>query len=116
VPLLQLKTSVALSKDQKSALLTSLSNALSQDTGKPERYVMVVIDDGASVMMAGSEVSGAFVDVKGIGGLGGSVNKKLTQSICGILQKTCGISPETVYLNFTDVKAENWGFNNSTFG
>ena len=37
MPLLQLKTSVALSQDQKSALLSSLSNAISQDTGKPER-------------------------------------------------------------------------------
>ena len=72
MPLLQLKTSSTLSKEQKSSLLSSLSTALSQDTGKPERYVMVVIDDGAAVMMAGGEVTGAFVDVKGIGGLGGT--------------------------------------------
>lgn len=116
MPLLKLETSVALSQDKKSSLLLSLSKALAQDIGKSERHVMVVIADGATVMMAGATVSGAFVDIRGIGGLSGKVNKKLSQSVCGILYKECGISPEAVYLNFTDVEAENWGFNNSTFG
>ena len=116
MPLLKLETSVALSKEKKSSLLSSLSKIMAQDTGKPERYVMIVIEDGASVMMANAQCPGAFVDVRGIGGLIAPVNKKLSQSICTLLQKECGISPEAVYLNFSDVKAENWGFNNSTFG
>lgn len=116
MPLLKLETSVVLCAEKKTSLLSSLSRILAQDTGKPERYVMVVIKDGAAVMMAGGEVPGALVDVRGIGGLGGGVNKKLSESVCALLQKECGISPEAVYLNFTDVKGENWGFNNSTFG
>ena len=115
MPLLKLETSVTLGKDKKTSLLSSLSRILAQDTGKPEGYVMVVIEDGASVMMAKKECAGALVDIRGIGGLSGGVNKKLSESVCALLQEECGIPPEAVYLNFTDVKAENWGFNNSTF-
>ena len=116
MPLIKLETSVKLTSEKKSSLLASLSKVLAKETGKPEPYVMVVIEDGAAVMMAGAEVDGALVDIRGIGGLGPTVNKKLSQGVCDLLKKECGISPEAVYLNFTDVKAENWGFNNSTFG
>jgi phenylpyruvate tautomerase len=116
MPLLKLETSVVLSPEKKSSLLLSLTKVLARDTGKAERHVMVVIEDGAAVMMAGQVVSGAFVDVRGIGGLTGKVNRQLSEDICTILQQECSISPEAVYLNFTDVKADNWGFNRSTFG
>ena len=115
MPLLKLETSVAISQEKKTSLSTSLSKILAQDTGKSESHCMIVIEDGASVMMAQKQGPGAFVDIRGIGGLTGSVNRKLSRSVCTLLQKECGIPPEAVYLNFTDVKAENWGFNNSTF-
>jgi phenylpyruvate tautomerase len=115
MPLLKLETSVALDKEKKSSLLSSLSKIVAQDTGKPEGYVMVVIRDDASIMMAKKECAAAFVDIRGIGGLNSFVNKKLSQNICSLLYNQIGVSPEAVYLNFTEFVPENWGFNNTTF-
>jgi phenylpyruvate tautomerase len=56
------------------------------------------------------------VDLRSIGGLSDEVNRKLSQQVCKLLKDSLGISPDRVYLNFTDVEAPNWGWNGSTFG
>ena len=116
MPLLKLETSVALAPEKQSALLVSLGEILARDTGKAASHVMIVIADRVEISMAGKQGPGAFVDVRGIGGLNGSVNRKLSASVCELLQQQCDIPPGAVYLNFTELQASHWGFNGSTFG
>ena len=54
--------------------------------------------------------------LRSIGGLNDDLNRKLSQQVCKLLSDSLGISPDRVYLNFTDVEASNWGWNGSTFG
>jgi len=115
MPLLKLETTVALSEDKRKGLLASLSKAVAGAIGKPEQYVMVTISQAAMVM-SGKPGDAAFVDIRSIGGLSGDVNRMLSQQLCKLLTDSLGISPQRVYLNFTDVEAGNWGWNGSTFG
>jgi phenylpyruvate tautomerase len=115
MPLLKLQTSASLSDDKKKELLVASSKILARVTGKPESYVMTVIEN-ANICMAGKVAPAAFVDVRGIGGLNAKVNKELSREISDLLKKELNIEPGNVYLNFTDVSAQNWGHNGSTFG
>ena len=115
MPLLRLETSVALPEDKRKALLASLSKAVAETIGKPEQYVMVTASQAAT-LMSGKPGDGAFVDLRSIGGLSDEVNRELSQQVCKLLKDSLGISPDRVYLNFTDVEASNWGWNGSTFG
>jgi phenylpyruvate tautomerase len=115
MPMLLLKTSSALKPDSKPVLLRELSRLVAQSTGKPEGYVMVVVQD-ASIMMAGQEGPAAWVDVRGIGGMDPSTNRKMSAAICELLHRQLGIPMDRVYLNFTDVPAGHWGWNGATFG
>ena len=115
MPLLRLETSVALPEDKRNALLASLSKAVAETIGKPEQYVMVSASP-AAMLMSGKPGDGAFVDLRSIGGLSDEVNRKLSHQVCKLLKDSLGISPDRVYLNFTDVDAGNWGWNGSTFG
>ena len=115
MPLLRLKTSVALPEDKRKALLASLSKAVAETIGKPEQYVMVIASQAAT-LMSGKPGDGAFVELRSIGGLSDEVNRKLSQQVCKLLKDSLVISPDRVYLNFTDVEAPNWGWNGSTFG
>ena len=115
MPLLKLETSAALPEDKRKALLASLSKAVAETIGKPEQYVMVTASQ-AAMLMSGKPGDGAFVDLRSIGGLSDEVNRKLSQQVCKLLKDSLGISPDRVYLNFTDVDAGNWGWNGSTFG
>ena len=115
MPLLRLETNVALPEDKRETLLASLSKAVAETIGKPEQYVMVTASQAAT-LMSGKPGDGAFVDLRSIGGLSDEVNRKLSQQVCKLLKDSLGISPDRVYLNFTDVEAPNWGWNGSTFG
>ena len=114
MPLLRLETTVALADDRRKSLLASLSKILADTTGKPEQYVMVTVSQSA-MLMSGSPGDAAFVDVRGIGGLDGDVNRKLSQKICNALNEALGVPPNRIYLNFTDMDAANWGWNGNTF-
>ncbi len=115
MPLLKLETTVPLTEEKGKPLLAALSKAVASATGKPEQYVMVTATQSA-MLMSGKSGDAAFVDVRGIGGLNGETNRKLSQQICTLLKDSLGISPDRVYLNFPEVEAGNWGWNGSTFG
>ena len=115
MPLLKLETTVALADDKKRALLESLSKIVAGTIGKPEQYVMVTVTPAAA-LMSGKPGAAAFVDIRSIGGLNGNVNQQLAQKVCAALKESLGVSPDRVYLNFSDVPAGNWGWNGETFG
>jgi phenylpyruvate tautomerase len=115
MPLLKLETTVALADDKRQALLASLSKTLAEVTGKPEQYVMVTASKVA-MQMAGKPGDAAFVDVRGIGGLSGDVNRKLSQKLCRLLSESLGVPQNRIYLNFTEFEAGNWGWQGNTFG
>lgn len=115
MPLLKLQTTVNLSEDKQQSLLAALSKAVAAAIGKPEQYVMVSLNP-AAMRMSGQAGDAAFVDIRSIGGLSGDVNRKLSKQVCALLNESLGITPERIYLNFTDVDAGCWGFNGSTFG
>ena len=115
MPYLNCKLSVEMSDKQRAALLPLLSKALSEPSGKAERYCMVSIDQ-AAMCLAGVVGPTAFVDIRGIGGLTAAANKKISEAVCSVLKNELSIPPDRVYLNFTDIAGENWGHNSTTFG
>jgi phenylpyruvate tautomerase PptA (4-oxalocrotonate tautomerase family) len=115
MPLIKIETNVGLTDDKRRALLEALSKIVAETIGKPEQYVMVVVNS-ASMLMSGKPGDTALVDVRSIGGLGEAVNGQLSQRICAFLKQSVSIPPERVYLNYTDVDGANWGWNGKTFG
>ncbi len=115
MPLLRLETTVVLTEDKQQTLLASLSKILAETTGKPEDYVMIAVNQ-AAMLMAGKPGDAAFVDIRGIGGLSGDVNGRLSQKLCRLLNESLGVSQNRIYLNFTEFKASNWGWQGNTFG
>src|SRR6266446_9611336 len=114
MPLLKLETTVVLSEDKQKALLAALSKTVAETIGKPEQYVMVTLSQ-AAMLMSGNQGKAAFVDLRSIGGLTDDVNRKLSQKICKLLNDALAVPENRVYLNFSDVAANNWGWNGSTF-
>ena len=115
MPAIRLKTNVSLEGEVGASLSADLSRITAETIGKPERYVMAVCEE-ASMVMGGEDAPAAFVEVGSIGGLGGEVPGRLTALICDALKKRLGIPPDRVYVCFTDVSADKWGWNGSTFG
>ena len=116
MPLIKLQTSVSVPDAKRQPLLASLSKILTESIGKPEQYVMAIVQDGAPIMMSGKPGDAAFAEVKSIGGLSAKVNAQIARKLCTLLDESLGIPGNRVYISFADVSASDWGWNGDTFG
>ena len=82
-------------------------------TGKPENYVMTMIQCNTKMTFSGSDEPCCFIKVKSIGSLKPS---SMSKSLCELIASQTNINTNRIYIEFFDVKASNWGFNGSTFG
>lgn len=115
MPLIKLQTAVSVPAEKRQMLLVSLSRIMAETIGKPEKYVMAVLED-AHIAMSGEIGGAACVDIRSIGGLSPKINEEISRELCAFLKETLGISPDRVFINFTEVAGSNWGWNGETFG
>ncbi|XP_074530453.1 macrophage migration inhibitory factor [Halichoeres trimaculatus] len=114
MPMFVVNTNVAKS-DIPVALLSEASAELATAIGKPEKYIAVQINPDQMMMFGGKGDPCALCSIHSIGKISGA-QKKYSQLVCGLLNKHLGISPDRIYINFTDMDAANVGWNNTTFG
>lgn len=115
MPFMKLHTNVVIDSDKISDLMSKLSKLLANETGKPERYVMIDVKGERNMMFGGSTESLAFVECKSIG-LSTTQAKSLSKSISELLSARLQLSAERIYIEFSNCPAEYWGWNGSTFG
>ena len=115
MPLIHVTTTRTVGNEEQAALLSALSAAISETTGKPEQYVMAILES-AGIMMSGTEGDAAFADIRSIGAQGPAENAAIAKRVCDILESGLGVSGDRIYLNFTDVARSDWGWDGRTFG
>ncbi len=111
MPLINVRCSKPLSHSDE--FLKVLSYELASLTGKPEQYVMALIQTDQSMTFAGSNEDCCYVEIKSIGSMNtGQISKVL----CEIIEKEIQIRSNRIYINFENVNPTQWGFNGQTFG
>ena len=111
MPLIEINTS-SKSIFEIDLLQKEISKMVADLTGKPENYVMTIIQSDTLMTFAGSDEPCCFIKLKSIGSLNPS---KMSKSLCDLIASKTNISTNRIYIEFVDVKAKNWGFNSSTF-
>lgn len=115
MPYLKLSTNVDISESQSGQLLGDLSQLVAQQTGKPERYVMVELTGGKPMLFGGSSEALAYLECKSIG-LTAAQAKGLLAALSKKLTETLSVAADRIYIEFSNCPAEFWGWNASTFG
>lgn len=115
MPYLKLNIQDSISDEQSPQLLDQLSKLMAQQTGKPERYVMVQVEGCNAMRFAGSDKPLAYVECKSIG-LTSTQAKAISSSLCRLLNDALQIPADRIYIEFSNCPAEYWGWNGSTFG
>ncbi len=113
MPFIQINTSSKSVVGNEDLLQKDISKMIADLTGKPENYVMTMIQRDAKMTFAGSDEPCCFIKVKSIGSLNPS---SMSKSLCELIASKTNINTNRIYIEFFDVKASNWGFNCSTFG
>ena len=112
MPFIQINTS-SKSVVDSDLLQKEISHKIADLTGKPENYVMTLIQTNTQMSFAGSDEPCCFIKVKSIGSLNPSL---MSKSLCELIASKTNINTNRIYIEFIDVKASNWGYNSSTFG
>ena len=114
MPAIILQTSVKCTNEQKDLLAKGLSKICADGIGKPESYVMSIVQDDVTTVFAGDLQPAAMLEVKSIGGLNANVNANLSKAICEFLSTSINIKSNNIYIHFTDVAGQNWGVHTGT--
>ena len=112
MPFIQINTS-SKSVLGNESLQKEISEMVSDLTGKPENYVMTMVQENSQMTFAGTDEPCCFIKLKSIGSLTPSL---MSKSLCELIASKTNIKANRIYIEFTDIKASNWGFNSSTFG
>ncbi|KAI3416703.1 uncharacterized protein J3R85_015149 [Psidium guajava] len=115
MPTLNLYTNVPVDTVVASDILKDATKAVAKLIGKPESYVMILLNGSVPIAFAGTEAPAAYGELISIGGLGPSVNGKLSSTIAEILETKLSIDCSRFYIKFYDVQRSFFGFNGSTF-
>ncbi|XP_043690449.1 macrophage migration inhibitory factor homolog [Telopea speciosissima] len=115
MPTLNLFTNIPVDGVVASDILKDATKAVAKIIGKPESYVMILLNGGVPVAFAGTEEPAAYGELISIGGLNSSVNGKLSAAIAEILETKLSVDSSRFYIKFYDVQRAYFGFNGSTF-
>tara|TARA_B100000945_G_scaffold244287_1_gene200541 strand:- start:17 stop:358 length:342 start_codon:yes stop_codon:yes gene_type:complete len=113
MPFIQVNTSSKTVVEDDDLLQKAISKMVVDLTGKPENYVMTMIQRDIKMTFAGSDEPCCFIEIKSIGSLSPS---SMSKSLCELIESKTNINTNRIYIEFIDVKPSNWGFNSSTFG
>ncbi len=112
MPLINVRTS---SSDiaKPELLLKELSKELANMTGKPEKYVMALLETSVPMVFSGSDTPCCYIEIKSIGAINPS---EMSAFFCNMVSSKTGIPSERIYIRFEDIPAKYWGWDGRTFG
>ena len=110
MPFINISTSSKL--NDKKKFLEEINSFISSLTNKSKRFVMVKLEDNSQMYFDG-ENNCCYIEIKSIGSLNPS---KMAKPICDFIHEKIGIPVDKIYIQFEDVPASMWGWNERTFG
>ena len=115
MPLICVRSSCAPPADP-AELQRELSREVAALLGKPERYVMTLLETGLAMSFAADVAPCCLVEVRSIGQLDGDRPRRLSASLAALLKRHLALPADRIYIDFQDVPARLWGWNGDTFG
>ena len=114
MPTLRILTNVQIPADQRSALMADASRLLAETLGKPESYVMIMLEDGRDMRFAGTSAPAAYLEIKSLG-LPESKTPEYSRALCDFISTAIGIPAERIYIEFATPPRHLFGWNGGTF-
>jgi phenylpyruvate tautomerase len=114
MPLLTITTSAA-PPTERGMLLAHLSAVLARELGKPEPYVMVLLQPHAEMSFGGTTRPACFAELKNVGTLSPQRVEQLSALLCAELAGALAVDKDRIYIEFTNADGALWGWNGGTF-
>ena len=114
MPFIETKASLEISRDAETEMRKRLSEAIEIFGGKSEKWLMLEFSGGRRLSFRGaSEPDSAIVSVHLLGTASDAEYDSFTKAVTDIVSATLGISPERIYVKYSEYK--HWGFAGENF-
>lgn len=114
MPVFKIETNVALDAVRTVECVKRASELAADMLGKPEDYVLAVVEDGKSLLFGGHDDPAALVTLDSIG-LPQDRTVEFSERICAFLEAELSVPPDRIYIAFGDIERHLFGWNKKTF-
>ncbi len=114
MPCLILNTSQTMDEEQKKNTCLALSAKTAEILGKPESYVMVLVNDQQTMSFAGNTKPSAYLELKSIG-LPENQTAELSRQLCSHISGLINVEQNRIYIEFSNAPRHMWGWDGGTF-
>ncbi len=114
MPCLIIKTNQSVQKDKQLSICQSLSAKTAALLGKPERYVMTLLEEQVAMTMSGTTEPAAYIELKSIN-LPEDQTTELSSQLCRHISTLLEINPGRIYIEFSNAQRHLWGWDSKTF-
>lgn len=114
MPYVKMQTNAAMAETETPGLAARLSAEVARMLGKPESFVMAVVEAGAAMCHGGSPEPCTFVELKSIG-LEEARCAEYSRALCAFLEAEIGVDSKRVYVEFKDLSRSLFGWDGATF-
>lgn len=114
MPVLKIQTNVDIKPQAQTELMSKLSETVTEQLEKSERYVMIIIEASTPMLYAGDEDPSAYLELKSIG-LPESKTTQYSEALCAVITETLKIKGDRIYIEFSNAERHLWGWNSRTF-
>lgn len=95
-------------------LIKKASQLVAEVLGKPEKYVMISLQEKQQMLFGGEDKPLIFCELKSIG-LPGDRTAEISEKLTRFLTEETGVSAERIYIEFSNAERNMWGWNGGTF-
>jgi len=114
MPTLIIRTNVETDPNRHKAILAAASSTVAEVLGKPESYVLVILEVNPNMLFAGDDAPLAYLELKSLG-LPEDRTSELSATLCGFMETHFGVSPERIYIEFASPPRHMFGWSGGTF-
>lgn len=112
MPVLKLQSNKRI--DNQKNWMKDATAFLSETLSKPEKFIMVHVEENHNMMFAGSMESMAYIELKSVN-LPEEQTKGFSAAICDFVENTTGIPKGRIYIEFANAPRHMFGYNGATF-
>jgi phenylpyruvate tautomerase PptA (4-oxalocrotonate tautomerase family) len=114
MPYINTKTNIEVSTEKEEKVKQRLGKAIELIPGKSEEWLMVAIEGKTALYFKGKTDNPiAIVEVKIFGSTTEAAYQQVTAVITRILNEELAISPDQIFITYTEI--EHWGWNGNNF-
>ena len=112
MPFIKVETNISVT--DPDAYTKALSTLVSDMLGKPESYVMAILEPEKNLLFGGTDEPAAYVTLDSIG-LPEARTADFSATICAFLEDALKVPANRIYIAFGDIQRNLFGWNSKTF-